>query len=89
MKNFQTEGTSTKIKKAKEEIMKELKESIMGDKNVNKDVEESAENIEKSDNTAEFAKEMEKPIKSNKCIILWFAYQQGKYLKEIKLTINL
>ena len=69
--------------------MKQLKESIMSDENVNKDVEESAGNVKYSDEAAEFVKEMEKVIKSNECSILWLAYQQGKYLEDLKSTINL
>ena len=61
----------------------------MSDENVNKDVEESAGNVKYSDEVAEFVKEMEKVIKSNECSILWLAYQQGKYLKDLKSTINL
>ena len=42
MKNVETEATSKKIKKTKEEIMKQLWEAIMNNKNVNKDTKESA-----------------------------------------------
>lgn len=50
--------------------MKQLKESIMNDENVNKDIEESARKDKNSEVAAEVVKETEKIIKSNKCNIL-------------------
>ena len=49
IKDFETEEASKKIKKkTKEEKMKQLKESIMCDENVNKDIKESARNNKNS-----------------------------------------
>ena len=49
MKNVETEAASKKIKKTKEEIIKQLKELIMSDGSLNKDIEESVRNINNSD----------------------------------------
>ena len=49
MKNVETEAASKKIKKTKEEIIKKLKELIMSDGSLNKDIEESVRNINNSD----------------------------------------
>ena len=49
MKNVETEAASKKIKKTKEEIIKELKELIMSDGSLNKDIEESVRNVNNSD----------------------------------------
>ena len=66
--------------------MKQLKELVMSDKNVNKDIEESARYVKNSDKAAEVLKEMENIIKSNKCSILWLAYQQGKISENFKVN---
>ena len=68
--------------------MKQLKESIMSDENVNKDIEESAWNVKNSDEVEAVVKEMEKIIKSNKCSMLWLAYQQGKISERFKAIIK-
>ena len=68
----------------KTEIKKQLEESIMSDKNVNTDIEESARKIKNSDEAAVVVQEMEKIIKSNKCIFLWLAYQQSKRFEKFK-----
>ena len=70
MKNSETNKNAKNIKKAKKIIMKQLKESIMNDENVNKDIEESARKDKNSEVAAEVVKETEKIIKSNKCNIL-------------------
>ena len=70
MKNFETEETTKKIKKTKEEIMKQLKESIMSEENLRRDIKESTRKVKNSDEVAEVVKEMEKTLKSYKCSIL-------------------
>ena len=77
MKNVETEANSKKIKMAKEEIMKQLKESPMSEENVNKDNEEP-----------EVVKEMDKIIESNKCSILCLAYQQEKISERFKANVK-
>ena len=67
---LQTEETTKKIKKTKEKIMKQLKESIMSEENLRRDIKESTRNVKNSDEVAEVAKEMEKTLKSYKCSIL-------------------
>ena len=49
MKNVETEAASKKIKNTKEEIIKQLKELIMSDGSLNKDIEESVRNVNNSD----------------------------------------
>ena len=70
MKNFETEETTKKIKKTKEEIMKQLKESIMSEENLRRDIKESTRKVKNSDEVAEVVKEMEKTLKSYKSGIL-------------------
>ena len=70
MKNFETEETTKKIKKTKEKIMKQIKESIMSEENVRRDIKESTRNVKNSDEVTEVVKEMEKTLKSYKCSIL-------------------
>ena len=70
MKNFETGETTKKIKKTKEKIMKQIKESIMSEENVRRDIKESTRNVKNSDEVAEVVKEMEKTLKNNKCSIL-------------------
>ena len=49
MKNSETEKTLKKIKKTKEEIMKQLKESIMSGEIVNLDIKETTRKVKNSD----------------------------------------
>lgn len=56
----------------------------MSDKNVNTDTEESVRKVKNSDEAAAVVQEMEKIIKSNKCIFLWLAYQQIKRFEKFK-----
>ena len=74
------------IKKTKEEIMHKLKESIISNKNVNKDIEESARNVKNSDKVVEVVKNMGNIIRSNKCSILWLAYQQDQIFERFKVN---
>ena len=48
------------------------------------DIEKLSRKVQNSKDVAEVVKEMEKIIKSNKCNILWFAYQQGKIFEKFK-----
>ena len=74
------------IKKTKEETMHKLKESIISNKNVNKDIEESARNVKNSDKVVEVVKNMGNIIRSNKCSILWLAYQQDQIFERFKVN---
>ena len=58
--------------------MKQVKLSIMTEKIFNQDIEKTAKNIKSSEEAVEVVNEMEQIIKSNKCSILWLAYQQGQ-----------
>ena len=63
MKNFETKATSKEIKKTKEEIMKQLKESIMNDENVNKYIQESARKVKIQKKEQNLSKKWRKPLK--------------------------
>ena len=67
MKNFEMEKTT------KAEMKKQVESSIMSNKNLNKNIIESARKFQNSEEVAEVVKEMQKIIKSNKCNILWLA----------------
>ena len=56
----------------------------MNDENVNKNIEESARKVNNSKEATNVVKEMRKIIKSNKCSILWLAYQQGNIFEKFK-----
>ena len=64
--------------------MKQLKESTISDKNVSKDIEESARKVKNSKEAVAVVREMKKIIKSNKCSILWLAYLQDKIFQKFK-----
>ena len=55
--------------------MKKVKESIMGEEIVNEDIEKKAKSVKSPEEAVEAVNNMEKVIKSNKCNILWLAYQ--------------
>ena len=84
MKNLKMDKTTKKVKKTKTEIKKQLEESIIDNENVTTDIEESAGKIQNSEEAAAVVQKMEKIIKSNKCNILWLAYQQGKIFEKLK-----
>ena len=56
----------------------------MNDENANKNIEESARKVNNSKEATDVVKEMRKIIKSNKCGILWLAYQQGNIFGKFK-----
>ena len=72
----------------KEEIMKQVKDSIMTDEIFNQDIKNTAKNVKSSEEAVDVVNEMEKIIKRNKCKILWLAYQQGQILQRFKLNDN-
>ena len=88
MKNFETEETSKKIKKTNEEIMKQPKESIMSDENVNKDIEESARKVKNSKEVVEVVEEMEKIIKTINVASYGWLTNKAIHSKKLKQTIN-
>ena len=65
-----------------------MKESIIIDEIANEDIENTAKNGKISEEAMEVVKEIEKIITSNKCIILWPAYQQGQIFERFKLNDN-
>ena len=52
---------------------------------VNEDIKKTGKNVKSSE---EAVNEMEKIIKSNKCNILWLAYQQGQIFERFKMNDN-
>ena len=77
-----------RIRKTKEEILKKVKDSIMIEETVNEDIEKTAKSVKSPDEAVEKVNNMEKVIKSNKCNILWLAYQQGQIFEKFKLNEN-
>ena len=75
--------TSNKTRKLKEEIRKELEDSIIGgDRNNNKEPEEKADKDKKG--AAAVIREFEEIIKSKKGNIPWLAHQQGIVFEILK-----
>ena len=60
----------------------------MTDEIANQDIENTAKRAKSSEEAMEVVKEIEKIIRSNKCNILWLAYQQGRIFKIFKLNDN-
>ena len=77
-----------RIRKTKKEILKKMKDSIMIEETVNEDIEKTAKSVKSPDEAVEKVNNMEKVIKSNKCNILWLAYQQGQIFEKFKLNEN-
>ena len=65
-----------------------MKQFIMINEIVNEDIEETAKNVKSSEEAGEVINKMEKIIKSNKCNILWLAYQQGQIFERFKMNDN-
>ena len=76
------------LKKNKEEILKKVKESIMGEEIVNEDIEKKAKSVKSPEEAVEAVNNMEKVIKSDKCNILWLAYQQDQISQKFKMNDN-
>ena len=60
----------------------------MTDEIANQDIENTAKRAKSSEEAMEVVKEIEKIIRSNKCNILWVAYQQGRIFEIFKLNDN-
>ena len=58
--------------------MKQVKESVLIHEIVNEDIEKTAKYVKSSEETVEAVNEMEDIIKSDKCNVLWLAYQQDQ-----------
>ena len=81
MKNLEVDGNVKKLKKTKEEIKKQLEESIMSDDNMNIDMQKSARKVKSSEEAAAVIQEMGKIIRSKRSNMLWLTNQQGKMVK--------
>ena len=67
MQNLEVNETIKKTRKTKEEIKKELADSLINiEKNENRDIEEKASKVEKCKDAASVIREFEEVIKSNK-----------------------
>ena len=60
----------------------------MIDEIVNEDIEKRAKTVKSSEKAVEAVNKMEKIINSNKCNILWLAYQQGQISEKFKMNDN-
>ena len=81
MKNLEVDGNVKKLKKTKEEIKKQLEESIMSDDNMNIDMQKSARKVKSSEEAAAVIQEMGKIIRNKRSNMLWLTYQPGKMVK--------
>ena len=71
--------TNINARKSKEQINKQLNESIInGERHENKELQDKAEKVEKSDKAVEIIHEFEYIIRSKNRNIIRSAYQQGK-----------
>ena len=64
-------------------------ESIIRDEIANQDIDNKAKNIKSLEEAVEVVNEMKKIIKSNKCCILWLAYQQAEIFETFKANSKL
>ena len=69
----------------KNTILEKLRESIMSEQTESKGVEKLIKEVD----AAELIKKIDKMIKSKKNNILMVAYQQVRYLEDLKLIVNL
>ena len=60
----------------------------MGEEIVNEDIEKKAKSVKSPEEAVEAVNNMEKVTKSNKCNILWLAYQQDKISQKFKMNDN-
>ena len=81
MKNLEVDGNVKKLKKTKEEIKKQLEESIMSDDNMNIDMQKSARKVKSSEEAAAVIQEIGKIIRNKRSNMLWLTYQPGKMVK--------
>ena len=81
MKNVETEAISKKMKMTEEEIIKQLKEWIISNENVNKDIEESARKVKNSEEVAEVSKIWRKLLKVINVVYYGGPTNKEKYLQ--------
>ena len=86
MQNLEVKDAILMTKKTKSEIKKELEDSKANSKkNENKDIDEMANNFNKSkEDVAKAIHEFEEIIKNKKSDIVWLAYHQGKIFQKFR-----
>ena len=85
MQNLDVKETIQKIKKTKEEIKKELEESIAkSGRNENADMQEKVNGCKTNEGVVKAIQESEEIIQSKKSNIVWLAYYQGQIFQKFK-----
>ena len=76
LKNLETDKTNRRIRKTKEDILRKVKDSIMIEEIVNKDIEKTSICIKSPGEAVQAVNNMEKNIRTKKSNILCLVYQQ-------------
>ena len=85
MQNLDVKETVQKIKKTKEEIKKELEESIAkSGRNENADMQEKVNGCKANEGAVKAIQESEEIIQNKKSDIVWLAYYQGQIFQKFK-----
>ena len=85
MQNLDVKETIQKVKKTKEEVKKELEESIAkSGRNKNVDMQGKVNGCETNEDAIKAIQEFEQIIQNKKSDIVWLAYYQGQILQKFK-----
>ena len=86
LKNLETDKTNRRIRKTKEDILRKVKDSIMIEEIVNKDIEKTSICIKSPDEAVQAVNNMEKNIRTKKSNILCLVYQQDQIFEKFKVN---
>ena len=85
MQNLDVKETIQKIKKTKEEVKKELEESIAkSGQNKNVNMQGKVNECETNEDAIKAIQEFEQIIQNKKSDIVWLAYYQGQIFQKFK-----
>ena len=85
MQNLDVKETIQKIKKTKEEVKKELEESIAkSGRNENTDMQEKVSGCKTNEDAVKAIQEFEQIIQNKKSDIVWLAYYQGQIFQKFR-----
>ena len=85
MQNLDVKETIQKIKKTKEEVKKELEESIAkSGRNENADIQEKVNMCKTNEDAVKAIQEFEQIIQNKKSDIVWLAYYQEQIFQKFK-----
>ena len=86
LKNLETNKTNRRIRKTKEDILRKVKDSIVIEEIVNKDVEKTSICIKSPAGAVQTVNNMGKDIRTKKSNILWLVYQQDQIFEKFKVN---